>query len=258
MQENEKSIRRRERIDKIGFGNLEIIQNPEQFCYGVDAVLLSEMAAKYRSAKGNKIKRVCDLGTGNGIIPLIMSHKIPESEILGVEVQKEVFQLAKRNVSHNGLENRIKIENFNVTDITKIRESNLSGTFDIVTSNPPYTAAGSGMQCANPALMIARHEIEGTLDDFVRCAGELLCYRGDFFMVHRPSRLVDICQTCRKYRLEPKDMLFVSPKPGSKANILLIHCIKDGKAELNVLPELNVRNGVGEYTERVLKAYEKA
>ena len=200
---------------------------------------------------------ICDLGTGNGIVPLVLSHKLPQSRILGIEVQQSVYELALRNVKHNGLEERIHIMNCNVKEIDELREADLFGKFGIVTSNPPYTADSCGIQGGNEAIRIARHEIEGTLDDFVRCASQLLCYRGDFFMVHRPDRLVDIFTTCRKYRLEPKDLIMVTPKPAGKPNIVLVHCIKDSRAQLKVHPELAVRDDSGNYTEKVLRAYEK-
>lgn len=241
------------RLDDTGFGSIEIYQCPEDFCYGVDAVLIADFASKSPKAQRPK-SRIIDLGTGTGIIPLILSHKTKAEYIAGVEVQKKSFDIGCRNVEHNNLKGRVEVFNSDVKDFD---DENLHEAFDIVTSNPPYTEGNRGIESKNIAKAIARHEITASLDDFVARASWLLKDRGDFYMVHRPARLVDICETCRKYRLEPKELCFVSGKPMEKPNILLVHCVKNGNRELKILPPIAVHDESGDYTKEIWSAYEK-
>ncbi|HHU16874.1 MAG TPA: methyltransferase, partial [Clostridiales bacterium] len=173
-----------ERIDNIGFGNLRLIQKPGDFCYGIDAVLLATFADV---SKGGK---VIDLGTGTGIIPLILSHRTEETEIIGVEVQKDSYERGLRNVDLNNLSERITMIH---GDVNEIAEKKLFGkhSFDVVTTNPPYIKGVSGIKNKEEAKTIARHETTADLSDFIRAASFLLKERGDFYMIHRPSRLVD-------------------------------------------------------------------
>lgn len=241
------------RFDETGFGNIGIFQAPEEFCYGVDAVLLADFAAQGINKRRNC--RVMDLGTGTGIVPLILSHKTEAPYIGALEVQDHSFALMEKNIAHNQLGERIEAFHGDVS--TFDAEGELAESFDVVTSNPPYFVGGGGIESKNMAKAIARHETTGSLDDFVRTAAKLLKDKGEFFMVHRPSRLVDICETCRKYKLEPKELRFVSGKPMEKPNILLVHCVKHGRAELRVLEPLAVHNEDGSYTLEILKIYEK-
>lgn len=242
-----------ERLDEIGFGDLKLIQNYKEFCYGIDAVLLSDFAAtKQKNTK--KYKKVMDLGTGTGIVPLILSHKTDAEKIFGLEVQKDSYERGLRNINLNKLQDRLFFINQDVNDLFG---EELYDSFDLVTTNPPYTVGKSGITNSNFAKTIARHETTGTLEDFIRCASKLLRDKGDFFMVHRPSRLADICCLCREYKLEPKEMQFVSGKIGEKPNILLIHCIKNGGRELKILDPIYVYNGEKLYSEEILRIYEK-
>lgn len=244
------------RFDETGFGNLGIFQAPEEFCYGVDAVLLADFAAQ--GANKRRKCRIMDLGTGTGIVPLILSHKTKAEYIAGLEVQEHSFSLTKKNIEHNRLEGRVFAFHGDVSRFDEAEAfDELAESFDVVTSNPPYFVGGGGLESKNSAKSIARHETTGSLDDFVRMAAKLLKDKGDFYMVHRPSRLVDICAVCRKYKLEPKELRFVSGKPMEKPNILLVHCVKHGGAELRVLEPLAVHNEDGSYTEEILKIYEK-
>ena len=246
-------IKYNERIDATGFGPLLIIQDPEEFCYGVDAVLLADFAVKRaRSIKENT--RIIDLGTGSGIIPLILSQKTVSGEIFGVEVQENSCDRAVRSAKLNELEERIEFIHSDIKDLDEIRPE-LKGTFDMVTCNPPYTQGGGGMRSENTAKMIARHETTADLDDFIRISGELLKDRGDLFMVHRPSRLVDIFVSARKYRLEPKAVRMVLPREGEEPNIVLIHMIKNGGADLSVLKPLIVHDTNGGFTMELEEAY---
>lgn len=240
------------RLDDTGFGGIRIFQQPEEFCYGVDAVMLAGMAAE-SSAASKEDCRIIDLGTGTGIIPLILSHKTKASCIRGVEIQENSWQLAVKNAAYNGLTDRVQFFHGDV----KAFSGEPAETFDIVTSNPPYTEGNRGIACANRAKHIARHETTASLNDFAETAARLLKDKGDFYMVHRPARLADICECCRKHRLEPKEMCFVSGKPGEKPNILLIHCVKNGKKELRIREPIFVHEENGSYSQEILKMYEK-
>lgn len=241
------------RFDETGFGNIGIFQEPEAFCYGVDAVLLADFAAQAVKKRGHC--RVMDLGTGTGIVPLILSHKTEAGYIACLEVQDYAFELVKKNIAHNHLEGRIVPFHGDVSAFD--REKELAGTFDVVTTNPPYFVGDGCLTSRNPAKAIARKETTATLDDFLRLAARLLRDRGDFYMVHRPERLVDIVTGCRNHKLEPKELRFVSGKPMDKPNILLIHCVKYGNPELRMLPPLAVHNEDGSYTSEILNIYEK-
>ncbi len=258
-----------ERLDQIGFANLRLLQKPEEFCYGIDAVLLADFAAKRAELGTQKgyMRPVwaCDLGTGTGVIPLILSHKLPRgSKIAGVEVQEDSFRRAERNVRLNGLSERLFMVQGDVHDSTlserirgRIETSPSGGGFDLVTANPPYTEGGRGLTGKNPAKQIARQETTGTLEDFIRTAAALLCEKGDFYLVHRPSRLVDLCCLFRKYRLEPKTLRLISPRAGSAPNILLLHGVLGGGRELCVRENLTVYREDGSYTEEVNRIYER-
>lgn len=235
-----------ERIDEIGFSNLRLIQKPEEFCYGVDAVILADFASKKKAA------RIVDLGTGTGIVPVILSHKTKAEFIYGIEYQKNSFDRAVRNVELNGLADRLEFINANVAEFDGLKE-----WADAVTTNPPYMVSNGAITNENTAKTIARHETVGTLEDFVKCASGILKNKGDFYMVHRPSRLVDIFVTCRKYRLEPKEIRFVAPRKGERPNIILVHCVKNGGAELKILNDLYVYEEPGVYSDEIEKIYER-
>ena len=235
-----------ERIDEIGFSNLRLIQKPEEFCYGVDAVILADFASKKKAA------RIVDLGTGTGIVPVILSHKTKAEFIYGIEYQKNSFDRAVRNVELNGLADRLEFINANVAEFDGLKE-----WADAVTTNPPYMVSNGAITNENTAKTIARHETVGTLEDFVKCASGILKNKGDFYMVHRPSRLVDIFVTCRKYRLEPKEIRFVAPRKGERPNIILVHCVKNGGAELKILNDLYVYEQPGVYCDEIEKIYER-
>ena len=255
-----KSLFQGERIDEIGFNDLRLIQKPEDFCYGLDAVILADFAATGRA--GN---RIMDLGTGTGIIPIILSHKTDASEIYGLEVQADSYSRACRNVELNGLSGRIKILQGDVAHLCENKAADarqetfnaMQGAFDTVVSNPPYMKRCSGLTNHNEAKMIARHETTAGLEAFVQATGFLLKDKGDFYMVHRPSRLVDICVTCRKYRLEPKTLRFVSPNKESKPNIILVHCVKNGGTDLRLCHPLYVYDETGNYTKEIESIYER-
>jgi len=250
------SLREGERLDDTGFGGYRLIQKPEEFCYGVDAVLLADFAAKNISDG----QSICDLGTGTGIVPLILAHKTCNTAVVGVELQRDSWDRACRMAALNGLSDRLTFVRMDVADIAcgAVNGDRLSaGTFQTVTSNPPYMARESGLKSDNDAKRIARHETTAGLKQFVEAASRLLAQRGELCMVHRPSRLADIIAACREFRLEPKELRFVSPHEGEAPNLLLIRCRKGAGAELRVLPPLAVHQKDGAYSEEIMRIYER-
>jgi tRNA1Val (adenine37-N6)-methyltransferase len=239
-------LRENERIDIIPGSNLKIIQDEKRFCYGIDAILLSKFV---KIKKGN---HVMDLGTGTGIIPLRLYSLSNSEKIIGIEIQKEVAEMANRTIKLNGLEDRIEIINMDLKDIPLNFQR---ATFDVITSNPPYMKNGTGIINPDESLSISRHEIKCTLEDIVKVAKYLLKDKGRLYLVHRPNRLVDIIWTTRKHGLEPKTLRFVHPKIGKKPNLLLLECIKGGNAELKIGKPLIVYNDNGGYTEEIYKIY---
>jgi len=239
-----------ERIDEIGFGNLRLIQKPEDFCYGIDAVLLATFAEVGKNAK------VIDLGTGTGVIPMILSHRTEAAEIVGVEIQQESYERGLRNILLNELGDRVRMIRGNVRHLIeeKLAEKH---SFDVVVTNPPYIKGGGGLKNKQEARTIARHETTAGLADFIGEASLLLKDRGDFYMVHRPNRLVDISVLCRQHRLEPKELQFVSPNRDTAPNILLLHCVKHGRPDLKLLDPLYVYREDGTYTEEIMRLYER-
>lgn len=237
-----------ERMDEIGFGGLRLIQNTDYFCYGIDAVLLAELAARGRH------RNIADLGTNNGVIPVILGGLLPQAQITGVEVQAEPAALAVRNAALNGFQDRIRIIH---SDILDLAEHAAPESFDAVTCNPPYTAKGAGIVNEGDGLRAARHETTASLEDFIRCAAMLLKDRGAFYMIHRPARIVDISCACREHRLEPKLLQLISPRRGEKPNLMLLVCRKNGGRELKLAQPLAVYGDDGGYTEEILQIYRK-
>lgn len=235
-----------ERIDEIGFGGLSIIQKPDEFCYGIDAVLLADFA---KLKEGYK---VIDLGTGTGIIPLILSHRTVQTELWGIEIQRASWDRSVRSLAINELNDRIHYICEDVKDVTNIFGL---GSFDAVITNPPYNGYENGLKNDNEAKKISRHETTATLEDFIANSSSLLRDRGDFYLIHRPARLVDIFFYARKYSLEPKEIRYVAPNRNKTPNLVLIHCVKNGGHELTLLDPLYVYDLKGEYTEEIKNIY---
>lgn len=243
------NILENERIDDLEYKNLKIIQNKDGFCFGIDSILLSDFAKEIKAGS-----KVIDLGTGTGIIGIMLCAKTKASKIIGVEIQKEVYEMAKRSVKLNQLENKFEIINENVKDL----EDKLDlGTFDAVVTNPPYKKVGTGITNENEKKLISRHEITANLEDFIKITNKLLKDNGSFYMVHRPDRLADIMENLRKYKLEPKIIRFVYPSIGKEANMVLIKAIKNAKPFLKIEKPLYVYNEDGKYTDEILKIYGK-
>lgn len=238
------------RIDDTGFGGLRLVQDPDQFCYGIDAVLLADFAA----ASGFRSGHAVDLGTGNGIVPLILCHKAPEARLTGIDIQADAVELALETRRINGLEDRLEFHNMDVCSVPSQMER---GCADLVTCNPPYFAKGAGIRSSGSARSIARQETTAGVGEFVRAAAHLLRDRGQFCMIHRPHRLTDILCSCRANGLEPKEMRLVAPREGGVPNMVLLRCAKGGGRELKLLPTLNVYDKNQEYTDEILAMYER-
>ena len=263
------------RIDDTGFGGLKLIQDSDLFCYGTDAVLLADFALL---ASYGPDSRVCDLGSGNGIVPLIMAKTTTAGLLAGLEIQEAQANLARESAVLNGLEDRVSFFTGDVRDIAQTNRPETQAdaaqaddpetrkdhdassllmprSFDVVTANPPYTRASCGIKNPGGAIAAARHETAGTLADFTDAAARLLKDRGSFFMVHRPSRLADAVECARAAGLEPKRIRFVSGKAMEAPNIVLFHFVKNGGRNLEILAPMAVRNADGTFTDEMLRAY---
>lgn len=238
-----------ERIDDLEYKGLKIIQNKDGFCFGIDSILLTDFAKEIKEKS-----TIIDLGTGTGIIGILLSAKINPSKIIGVEIQKEVYEMAQKSIELNHLQGKFEIINGDIKDLQDKLQMN---TFDAVVTNPPYKKLGTGITNENDKKLISRHEITATLEDFIKMSKKLLNDRGSLYMVHRPDRLVDIIELLRKYKLEPKRIRFVYPKEGKEANLLLIKACKNAKPFLKIEKPLYVYKKNGEYTDEILKIYGK-
>lgn len=243
----EGKLKKTEKIEDLQCKGYKLIQDKESFCYGIDSVLLSHFAKEIK--KGSK---VADLGTGNGIIGILLCAKTELLKIVGIEVQPVSYELAKRNIQYNKLEERFQVIPGNIKDIKQLlpRES-----MDVVVSNPPYKKASTGLTNENPAKTIARHEITATLDDFFKATSYLLKDKGVFYLVHRPDRLVDIFEVANNYHLEPKRMQIVYPKIDRQPNLVLLKMVKNASRELRIDKPLIVYNQEGEYSEEIKEIY---
>ena len=238
-----------ERIDDLEFKNLKVIQNKNGFCFGMDAVLLSNFA---KNIKRNAT--VLDLGTGTGIIPILLCGKTELKKVIGVEIQEEVAKMAKKSILLNSLEGRFEILNCNIKELNKIYKKQ---TFDVIVTNPPYKKQDSGIVNENEKKVISRHEITANLEDFIKIAKDLLKDKGELYMVHRPERLVDILELMRKYRIEPKVLKMVCPNKNKEPNLVLIKGVKNAKPFLKIEKNLYVYDTENKYTKEILEIYNK-
>lgn len=241
-------IKEGERIDDLERKGYRIIQNKERFCFGMDAILLSGFAAVKQGEK------VLDLGTGTGIIPLLLEAKTEGKHFTGLEIQPESAEMARRSVALNHLQKKIEIVDGDIKGASKIFGG---ASFDVVTTNPPYMTEKHGLHNFEEPIAIARHEIKCTLQDVIRESAKVLRPGGRFYMVHRPRRLVEIISLMREYRIEPKRMRMVHPFVDREANMLLIEGLRGGNAMMKVEPPLVVYQEQGVYHEEILRIYGK-
>ena len=235
-----------ERVDDLHRNGYMLIQDPKRFCFGVDAVLLSGFAT---AKKGDKI---LDLGTGTGVIPILMSAKTKAEHFSALEIQPESAEIAKRSVMLNDLQDKIDIIE---GDIKKAAEIFKPSSFDVITTNPPYMNFEGGLKNSYDPKTIARHEVLCSLDDVAFAAQRLLKFGGKFFMVHRPHRLTDIMCVLREHKLEPKRIRFVQPYADREPNMVLVEAVRSGKPMIKVMPTLVIYNSDGTYTQETLDIY---
>lgn len=239
-------LREGERFDDLQRNGYQIIQNPEKFCFGIDAVLLSSFA------KLSKGQRVLDLGTGTGILPLLLSAKTDAASFEALEIQEESADMARRSVAYNKLESKIHITTGNIVEASSIYGNQ---TFDAIVTNPPYMNNHHGLKNPDLPKAIARHEILCSLDDVLRESAKLLKPKKSLYMVHRPFRLAEIMRTMMKYHLEPKRMCLVHPYIDKEPNMVLIEAVKDGNPMIKIEPPIIVYQSPNVYTTQLLELY---
>ncbi len=235
-----------ERLDYLQRNGYQIIQNPEKFCFGMDAVLLSGFA------KVKQNETMIDLGTGTGIIPILLEAKSEGSHFTGLEIQPESADMARRSVARNGLEEKISIVTGDLKDAAKMFGAS---SFDVVTSNPPYMTKDHGIINETDAKTIARHEVRCSLEDLIASTVKLLKPNGRCYFVHRPFRLVEILSLMSAYGTEPKRMQLVYPYVDKEPNMVLIEGLRGGKSRLKVEKPLIVYKEPGVYMPEIYDIY---
>ena len=235
-----------EKIDIVPGTEYKIIQNREMFSYGIDAILLSDFA----KAKG----LVMDLGTGTGIIPLRLIDNVDVDKIVGIEIQKEVADIAQRNVDLNNLHDKIEIWNI---DLKELPEKLPKGSVDTIITNPPYMKHGGAVVNDKENFAISRHEIKTNLEEIVKTSSFLLKQYGKLYIVHRPNRLVDVLCSLRENGIEPKYIKWVYPKRDKPSNLFLLEAVKGGKKDFKYRKPLIVYREDGKYTDALLKIYDR-
>lgn len=242
----EVELRENERFDELHRNGYKIIQDKGRFCFGMDAVLLSGFARVKPS------EHVLDLGTGTGIIPILLEAKTPGEHFTGLEIQPESADMAARSVAYNDLQDKIDIV---VGDIKDASQRFGASSFDVITTNPPYMIGQHGIKNDQDAKAIARHEILCDLDDILRESAKMLKPGGRFYMVHRPFRLAEIMSKMVEYRIEPKRMQLVYPFVDKEPNMVLIEGLRGGKSRITVEKPLIVYKEPGVYTDEIYDIY---
>lgn len=235
-----------ERIDDLQFKGLRIIQNPEHFCFGLDAVLLARFAAPTDSDS------IIDLGTGTGIIPIMASGLCTSENIVGLDIQECMCEMAEKSIRLNDLCERVSILRGDLREVEAIFAPR---SFSLVISNPPYIKAGSGIVNEYSQKAISRHEVMCKLEDVVRAAGYLLKENGRFSMVNKPERLMECFELMHKYGIEPKKVQLVYPKADKPPSAVLIEGVKGAREGLRFMKPIIVMNESGEYTCQIDKIY---
>lgn len=235
-----------ESIDDLQLDNLYLIQKKQGFRFGVDAVLLSNFA----NIKNKH--RVVDLCTGTGIVPFLVYGKYKPKEVIGIEIQEDMVEMANRSSQYNDVEDIVKFKNADLKNIDFLKTL---GTFDVLTVNPPYKLNNSGILNPNDKLAIARHEVMCNLEDVIIAARRLLKDNGRMYMVHRPERLIDIFELMRKHKIEPKRVQMIQPNVKKAPNIVLVEGQRDGGAYLKWEAPLHIYNEDGTYTKELNEIY---
>lgn len=247
MEENREAlVHPGERLDDLQCKDYYIIQDPKRFCFGVDAVFLSNFV------KAKSGSRILDLGTGTGIIPILLAAKTQAEHITGLEIQEESAEMAQRSVVFNHLEERIKIIQGDIKEAAGLFPA---ASFDVITSNPPYMMNQHGLENVYEPKNIARHEILCNLEDVVKAAAYLVKPGGSFFLIHKPFRLAEIFSVLMQYKMEPKRMRLIHPYVEKEPNMVMIEAVRGGKSRITIEPPLVVYEKAGVYTEEVLRIY---
>ncbi len=242
-------LKENERIDDLEYKGLKIIQDKSGFCFGIDSILLTNFA---KNIKNNS--NVIDLGTGTAIIPILLSAKTNAKKIVGVEIQQDVAEMARKSVRLNNLEDKIEIINDNILKLKNIYEGN---SFDVIVMNPPYKKMNTGIINKDIKKVISRHEITASLEDFIDISYYLLKNSGELYMIHRPERLVDILSYLRLKKIEPKNIRFIFSNKNKEPKLVLIKAVKNGNLFLKVENNLYIYDENGNYTDEILKIYDK-
>lgn len=240
------SLKNDERIDELQRNGYRIIQDPERFCFGMDAVLLTGFA------NARETDKLLDLGTGTGIIPILMEAKYKCAHLTGLEIQPESADMASRSVALNDLSSKIDIVTGDIKEADTLFEA---ASFDVITCNPPYMIGMHGIQNPEGPKAIARHEVLCTFDDVARVAAKLLKPGGHFFLVHRPFRLPELITTMSKYKLESKRMQLVYPFVDKEPNMVLLEAVRGGKPRMTVEKPLIVYKEPGVYMPEIYDVY---
>lgn len=244
--EQKNLLKENERVDDLQRNGYRIIQDPERFCFGMDAVLLSGFAVVKDGAK------VLDLGTGTGIIPILLEAKTGAAHLTGLEIQADSADMARRSVAINGLEEKIDIVTGDIKEAGRIFDA---ASFDVITCNPPYMIGRHGLKNPEDAKAIARHEILCTFKDVAEQTAKLLKPGGKFFLVHRPFRLAEIMVTLKEYKLEPKRMQLVYPFVDKEPNMVLLEAVRGGRPRMTVEKPLIVYREPGVYMTEIYDLY---
>lgn len=240
------NLKENERIDCLQRKGYQIIQDPGKFCFGMDAVLLSDFATVKAGDKA------LDIGTGTGIIPILMEARYGGGSFVGLEIQEESAQMARRSVALNRLEEKITIVTGDIKEAETYFEA---ASFDVITCNPPYMIGQHGIANPEEPKAIARHEIKCTLEDIIARSARLLVPGGKFYMVHRPFRLAEIMTTMSQYKIEPKRLRLVYPFVDKEPNMVLIEGARGGKSRMQVEKPLIVYDAPGIYTKEIHEIY---
>lgn len=239
------SLGQGERLDDLMRSGRVIIQNQNEFCFSMDAVLIAHFPRLKKNA------RVIDLGTGTGVIPLLIADAV--QEICAVELNSRMADLARRNVELNGLSGKISVV---AGDFRKHRELFKAESFDAAIANPPYTPIKNGEANKLSGIAQARHEFTATLEDVVTAARYVLKFHGAFYMIHLASRLCEIVDSLHRHQMEMKRLRLIQPKAGRDANLIMLEAVVGANVgNLKILPPLVVHNDDGSYTEEIYKIY---
>ena len=236
-----------EEIHDLGYKNLKIIQKKHGFKFGVDSILITDFSKRI---KKNSI--VMDIGTGTGVIAILLAAKTTASKIYAVEIQPDMADMAKRSVILNGLEKKVEVLNTNIKDILGYVNKN---SIDVIVSNPPYKRINSGIKNTEKNKLISRHEVECNLEDITKKSKELLKDNGVIYMIHRPERIADVICSFRNNKLEPKNIRFVQSRINEAPKMFMIKAVKGAGEFIKVEQPLIIYSSGTDYTDELKKIY---